>query len=746
MLNKMKIFFYTIIMWPFIMMAHDLSLHMYIGSQTFDVWQEFDPAFYNALVDAQAGWQQPVDLSLLMLIKFYYIGLTLPDLLWPSGQEIVKGVVSKLYGVSGLVDPLRILPTTYNNVQTPIQFSSGDNSHNLTKLYQMVQYAKNRNWPPAQKALIYGAFIHVVQDMYVTFQQASRFGYGKCYDSDSALSQPILRYAETYHELFSQTYITDWGRFIRPLFATPLKEGPFYKQYIKDACTFFRIIEVYGAMTGWQDTNFVEVQRFVNAANAVGWSIQNLTQERLESYLHGWAIFTFLFYGYTKDNYSGTVGGIFGHPNWGFTYIRENFWWKIGLQGVSGLVWDIFHLPGWLRDRLLDIVATKEIYKLRFLAFLSGTESWYKYFQTQGGLWQLWQMVPDSLKTADAWKEYHRAYWNLHYWQGSGAIKNPRLRSSYNDEASWAVEFKNLYKNSVNQGPSYLDLRWNNLDVWTTARKAGLLGGLYDVNDTTAPMQPGVIDLHYFYIDANNQRQHTYTFIETEATPYGGIEWDLILFPAARNHIYLYGRKSDGSVFQIGFRYYWWNGLERQQGYLTVNLDDAVNAGAEQVFWKVHTQSDPTAPDALMLKADYRDAYQESPLVYNNKTYQQWFNFGDPTRILGQNPLTNPLKYWPSTVRLYRLNRPVNLSCIQTDPTHVKLQWTDRTNRETRFWIARKVENGSWNETYASVGANTTQFIDEVSFYNYAYKVRADDGAGHYSAWSDSIIFRGMLA
>ena len=32
---------------PISLLAHDMSLHMKIVAETFDVWQEFDPAFYQ---------------------------------------------------------------------------------------------------------------------------------------------------------------------------------------------------------------------------------------------------------------------------------------------------------------------------------------------------------------------------------------------------------------------------------------------------------------------------------------------------------------------------------------------------------------------------------------------------------------------------------------------------------------------------------------------------------------------------
>ncbi|MEO0226657.1 MAG: hypothetical protein ABIL70_01235 [candidate division WOR-3 bacterium] len=97
MLNFTKTFVIVLIIVPILISAHDMSLHMYIGSQTFDVWQEFDPEFYNALVSAQAGWQSTptTDYSKLMLLKFYYIGLTLPDLFKGEGGQIFIFYIDK---------------------------------------------------------------------------------------------------------------------------------------------------------------------------------------------------------------------------------------------------------------------------------------------------------------------------------------------------------------------------------------------------------------------------------------------------------------------------------------------------------------------------------------------------------------------------------------------------------------------------------------------------------------------------
>ncbi len=45
----------------------DLATHLYVASQTFNVWQNFDPDFYSALISQD-------DSLRITTRKFYYIG------------------------------------------------------------------------------------------------------------------------------------------------------------------------------------------------------------------------------------------------------------------------------------------------------------------------------------------------------------------------------------------------------------------------------------------------------------------------------------------------------------------------------------------------------------------------------------------------------------------------------------------------------------------------------------------------
>ncbi|MEO0205992.1 MAG: hypothetical protein ABIL22_04890, partial [candidate division WOR-3 bacterium] len=87
-------------------------------------------------------------------------------------------------------------------------------------------------------------------------------------------------------------------------------------------------------------------------------------------------------------------------------------------------------------------------------------------------------------------------------------------------------------------------------------------------------------------------------------------------------------------------------------------------------------------------------------------------------------------------------NAPSGLTVVgQPTPNQVKLQWTDNSQIEAKFWIARATD-GVWKEFYNDTFANITTYLDTVSFlHKYAHKVRAVDNAGHYSAWSNVVEF-----
>lgn len=321
---KILIVFVGLCMLVGVTQANGLGMHMYLGSQTPEVWQNYDPDFYNALLsDDSLG---------IMTRKFYYIGLILPDLVDTNAQKSIKKLIETLHdslpldstitleytvseNILGLwiriplritarvrlnsYSPLRIRDQTYNNVQQLIYFNGNFPNNNLEKLREMAEYARTHNWSPADKAMIYGAYMHVIHDLYAHMAlQPTLFGYPYATESDSALERGLLYFPEWYHELFSETYIPDWS-FLEDLYMryTTYWNAPvcnhfegimpysFFTNEIRIAvgnCQYYNRVDYQD----WQVLNFPPVQKFIEAAQATGYAGPGLTQERLESYLH----------------------------------------------------------------------------------------------------------------------------------------------------------------------------------------------------------------------------------------------------------------------------------------------------------------------------------------------------------------------------------------------------------------------------------------------------------------------------
>jgi len=99
-----------------IVRASSPATHMYIGSQTFDIWQTFDSEFYDALNSTN-------EFTRVMTRKYYYIGLTLPDLFNTSEQSAIREVINVLWNNrDALTGPLWIYDYVHDNVQQTMEF------------------------------------------------------------------------------------------------------------------------------------------------------------------------------------------------------------------------------------------------------------------------------------------------------------------------------------------------------------------------------------------------------------------------------------------------------------------------------------------------------------------------------------------------------------------------------------------------------------------------------------------------
>ncbi|RKX68434.1 hypothetical protein DRP53_10780, partial [candidate division WOR-3 bacterium] len=698
-----------------VLSAHDLSVHMSLGEKTFDVWKEFDYDFYEYIT--KHSWPGEDSVQRTLVRKFYYIGLTFPDMFWSDAQSIIRELIDSLHGVSGLKDPFKIKDETNVQVQIPIEFSPGDNSHNLSKLWRMAQHAKSHGWTPYEKSLIYGSLMHVIHDLYAHMvMQPTLFGYGRVFDSDSALSQILLAFGERYHEMFSPTFINNWPHFVKTLYASKLiKHTP---AIIQDACCFYREIDEAGRVTTWQNIDFVPVEKFVEAAHAVGWEIKNLTRERLEAYLHGWAIFTFLLYGYRSDG--SDIGGLLAHPNWTFEQYLH-FVLDIGFEREPH--WIFAALPEWLQK-----IIREAAHQYLMVFFPEGLKEypWPEYFESVANFDEFWRAVPEELKPK-LQAEYERWRQNLRYWEESddGNPRTPRMRNSYADETKVAQELTKFYRESLRSGPNYYAeyMEGLRLDAWTIGRKAGLLAGLYPIPSDQYPRPPGVVSIGFSEVGKNGV--WVYTNIETEEEKIIYLCWDI--FFKGKILVQFCGRKGDGSVVVLGQKgYIFPTHWERRNEYLGCDVHDAaVNEDVVEIFWRIQAID---YPYPTILQSDYREAYWQSPLVYENKLYQVLFKEGDPTRKPSEHPFYNngSKYYWPYTIRIYCLLRPVNAEIKRITTNQVRLTWTDRSGKETGYRIARKVEGEDWDTTYATVPANTEEFIDTVTVaHRYTYKVKA---------------------
>lgn len=92
---------------------------------------------------------------------------------------------------------------------------------------------------------------------------------------------------------------------------------------------------------------------------------------------------------------------------------------------------------------------------------------------------------------------------------------------------------------------------------------------------------------------------------------------------------------------------------------------------------------------------------------------------------------------------------PTNLSAAGNSVNGtVSLAWTDNSNNESQFVIARRVNSGTWNNAYDTVGANVTSYTDNnkgappLPNATYAYRVSGanSDGASTPSNEASAVI------
>ncbi len=366
--------------------------HMWLGLQpeTIEMWRQYDPSFAEALEHPYEGdgWER---LENNLTRKFYLIGLTLPDILDTTNQRQIQKLLITIHNIddndySGVInfgDVLYVSDGDSSVISEIIEFPDGvkDLNHNLTQLKRMADYARAHGWSPYEKALIYGAYLHVVQDLYGhMITQPTFFGYDYAVEGDSAIRADIGHYYEGMYEIYTPAAIDDWS-FLDLIYRTThimfqpaifvhhhnftdslsnydfimvLKHFAHRRRatpslYMGDNVPYTisyrveKIIDEDGSNSknyelDLQRLHFAPIDRFIEACNATGYNIRNLTYRRLMLYIRGSLMMGSFIAGY--DPASHEFGGILSHlTTWKLqdilTFERDKALPYIYLMGVN---------------------------------------------------------------------------------------------------------------------------------------------------------------------------------------------------------------------------------------------------------------------------------------------------------------------------------------------------------------------------------------------------------------------------
>ncbi|MBN1699456.1 MAG: hypothetical protein JW881_18185, partial [Spirochaetales bacterium] len=715
------------ILLPAALYAWDPASHVYMSLNMKDIWKDYDPEFYDAITK-----QNILDETSILTNKFYYIGTTLPDMLDESGQNSIRNLINKLYKtkdkfpgwILDLSFAFDIREHTYDNIQSKIDFIDSPPNQNIEKIKEMVKHAKDQKWEPYKKAMIYGCYVHLLQDAVAHMvMQPAIFGYGKAIESPAMKNDGLLTAGEYYHEIFTPTFITNWDEIDRHLFFGIERKNP--KVIPKRAfLQFYNEWNALGEHQGWQDMNFLAVEGFVEAAKAVNYKVNNLTQERMESYMHGWGISLFVLMGYRWDG--SDKGGILGHPNWSpydlITYIGD-----IGNQNVRLLDIPILHDLIILKvgDVIKIIMKIIKIILWISLEYCTANDPWPSYLESVTSYENLWKCVPED-KIPDDKNKYKSM---IQYYQDYSTNRKPNLRSTYADQLEEGLNFKGFIKDMID-GREFIWYKTNGNDTWNISRKAGLLGAMFDIDSSCEYyLQPGIFDIHF-----ERDGKPVYSEQDVEEGTRTTIQLLYDVIPFGKTKICIIGKKEDKS----------WKRLKsvildekyrRVRGTIPLDVTDAIDNGYKNILFEVMTENkNQQGTFTTMILSDYETAYNSTNKITGNTFYNSLFNDGNPERTIVE-PFWRVKKYWPYVIKLIPVKKTIaelaNLNAEIYDDTKIKISWSKGPDSYTWYEIIRKdTKTGTTKEWD---GITNTFFIDnEITIYNntYRYGVRGYNDNG----------------
>jgi len=464
--------------------------------------------------------------------------------------------------------------------------------------------------------------------------------------------------------------------------------------------------------------------------------------------MYSWSILLYAIY--HGDIGEDNLGAIFRHPDWN----AEDIFQYIAAPALDCFYVSDVHFsgnPGHLGDQLGAIAVNVLIYGaeafvdpttffshkfmdnstviiVRLFHHANGMSHWnysWTYFLSPSGIDELYTSFrPDSALARDLnLLRMEVGYWYLHT-----SWPKPYQREFYAREEKNAVNMKSVYRTILNEGTTSV-----NYTSWPIARKAGVLGGIYELNDTTFNQQPGVFKL---YFTRDDSYVYTTQDISVEGHPDTlGLSYDVVTFGDTR--LVIRGTLGDTFAFsQIG-------DTILHRNVLAFNAQEIVNNGPDTVYFEVQTANwQHPNQFAPMFSSDYREVYNRHPEIYTNPYYDSLFVGGNPVRTENQNPIQHPEVYWPYILPLNpvltALNTPSDVTIDVGDAyNRITLNWTDRSRYNSGYEIQRIDEDGNVR-TITINDSNATQYVDYTvsPFHTYHYKIRAINSNGLTSNWA----------
>ncbi len=741
--------------------------HVWVGIQpeVIDLWRQPGPlqdvAFANAVeAGGSGGWIHDPDSWFVR--KFYMIGLTLPDMFDPVTQRVLQDLVDSLYTIADLIQgPLDVRDVTYQQTRSMMRFQGLPPNQNFEKLRQMVVYAQQHNFTLLEKALIYGIYVHVLQD-YVAHMalQPSLYGYGKTVDPPEAVDQNWLEVAEYFYELLAPTWIPDsaWAEMVLDMYSAYeynnrgcQPQGAIKGLRKPSAFRFYaRVVRGGDLCPGdqfWQGHPNLEALRgLVDAMQGVGYG-SNVTYERLRAYMWAWGVLNFLMAGYHHSDISGTAGGLFRHPEWTPVEIRdwfrglgdENFHLLIEIRPGVPLVDEIVAFLELIVNTLLGTI--EEILNIFDVGWVSGGMALaqilygnhYDVPECQAALPATVPWVEiladtayvdgfaaclDALGVEIATTVLSDIGGFVRWWQRYGSQRKPMLHIGYRREMRrWEELFAEL-REARDRGISELHYRDHN---WEISRKSGVLGGFWDVPNDRVIEQPGVFRLHFrrqvggdTVVAYTGSQRASHWYVEggspVPIEPHLRLHFDLI--PFGRTKLYTITFSGD-TVSDTLFR-----DPGRYRGDVELDLQPVLAPGGlparkDTLFWEIKTaEINNWNVYHPMLKSDYRGPFATRTEISGNAFYQTYFKNGNPLRRPGENPLQDPAHYWPYMLPVEpRLNAPGQAN-LQVDSQGLHFTWVDRSNVENQYMLSVKAIPWDRDTVYIltkSMGGEDTQ-------------------------------------